>query len=233
MIIFVGIFLSSSNANIRQMTAQKMDINANQNTLRTFLALGDSYTIGQSVLESERYPVQTVKLLNDSGIHFSPPEIIAATGWTTEDLEKSITKHLPGDAVYDVVTLLIGVNNQYQGKSQSEYKDQFRALLLKAIQLAGNKVSHVIIISIPDYSPTPFAQRENASKRVAAEIDSFNRINKEIAQNYGAHYLNITGETRKAGTDNSLLASDGLHYSGKEYAIWARKLASLIRSVLN
>jgi lysophospholipase L1-like esterase len=232
LIIFVGIFFSCSNANIRLMAAQKIDTNANQNTLKTFLALGDSYTIGQSVPESERYPVQTVKLLNNSGIHFSAPLIIAATGWTTEDLQKSINGHQRTDSVYDIVTLLIGVNNQYQGKSQLEYKDQFRALVQRSIQLAGNKVSHVIIISIPDYSLTPFAGRENASKLIAGEIDSFNQINKEVAQNYGANYLNITGETRKAGTDDSLLASDGLHYSGKEYAIWAHKLASLIMTVL-
>lgn len=232
LIIFAGIFFSFSKANTRRMHAQTTDTGSNKNNLKSYLALGDSYTIGQSVSESDGYPVQTVKLLNNAGLHFSTPGIIATTGWTTADLQNAINNYHFTDSIYDVVTLLIGVNNQYQGRSQSEYTNQFTALLQKAIQLAGGKASHVIVISIPDYSVTPFASDRNDRDIIAAQIDSFNVINKQLSQSYGANYLYITDETRKASTDLTLLASDGLHYSGKEYAIWADKLAVQIQKIL-
>src|ERR1022692_1382372 len=210
LMIFAGIFSLHSNANVRPMPVQTIDTNSNQGILKTYLALGDSYTIGQSVSESKRYPVQTVKLLNDSGIHFSDPEIIATTGWTTADLQNAINNHRFTDSVYDIVTLLIGVNNQYQGKSQSEYKEQFTALLQKSIQLARGKASHVIVISIPDYSVTPFASVSN-KVLIASQIDSFNAINKQVSRDYGTNYLYITDDSRKAATDPALIASDGLH----------------------
>jgi len=235
LVIFAGIFFSCSKANLCHMQAQTRDTSLSQNydtALKTYLALGDSYTIGQSGPESDRYPVQTVKLLNNSGFRFSNPEVIATTGWTTADLQNSINNYHFAHSNYDIVSLLIGVNNQYQGRSQSEYKDQFAALLQKSIQLAGSKASHVIVISIPDYSVTPFASGRNDKTAIAAQIDSFNVINKETSQDYGANYLYITDETRKAGTDKTLTASDGLHYSGKEYAIWADMLAAKIKKTL-
>ena len=209
-----------------------MDTTSNQHSSKTYLALGDSYTIGQSVSESDRFPVQTAKLLSDTGFHFSTPEIIATTGWTTADLQNAINNYRFRDSVYDIVTLLIGVNNQYQGRSESEYANQFTALLQKSIRLSGGKASHVIVVSIPDYSVTPFANERNDKTKIAAEIDSFNAINKQVSQDYGTGYLYITDETRKAATDESLITSDGLHYSGKEYAIWAAKLAVQIEKIL-
>ena len=231
LIIFAGIFFSYFKANAHQMPVQTIDTNSNQDTLKNYLALGDSYTIGQSVSESERYPVQTVKLLNNFGLLFSQPEIIATTGWTTEDLQKAINNYHFKNSVYDIVTLLIGVNNQYQGKSQSEYKEQFTVLLQKSIQLAGGKASHVIVISLPDYSVTPFAGSSNKTS-IASQIDSFNAINKQVSRDYGTNYLYITDDSRKAATDPALFASDGLHYSGKEYAVWAGKLAVQIQKIL-
>ncbi len=230
---FAGIFFLCPKANPSQMPVQTIDKILNQNTSKTYLALGDSYTIGQSVSESERYPAQAAKLLNDSGFHFFAPEIIATTGWTTDDLQNAINTHRFAYPVYDMVTLLIGVNNQYQGRSKLEYKDQFTRLLQQAISLAGGKASHVIVLSIPDYSVTPFANERNDKSVIAAQIDSFNAINKEISQNYNTGYLYITDETRKAFTDHTLIASDGLHYSGKEYAIWAGKLAADIEKILH
>jgi lysophospholipase L1-like esterase len=199
-------------------------------TLKTYLALGDSYTIGQSVNADETYPAQTIAILKSQNINFHSPEIIATTGWTTADLQNAISKHKFAFAKYDIVTLLIGVNNQYQGRSESEYKTQFTELLQKAIQLARNISSHVIVLSIPDYSVVPFAQNSDTAT-ISKEINSFNIINKEISANCKVNYINVTDESRKAATDLSLITHDNLHYSGKEYAIWAKMLAEVIRSL--
>ncbi|MGG9970832.1 SGNH/GDSL hydrolase family protein [Ferruginibacter sp. SUN002] len=201
-----------------------------KDTIRSYLALGDSYTIGQSVLEEDRFPVQTVRLLITDSIKFSS-EIIAQTGWTTTNLLNRINSKPPLKSSYDIVTLLIGVNNQYQGLSQDQYRTEFTTLLNKSIVFAGNKTNRVIVLSIPDYSVTPFADGYNISK-IAAEIDSFNVINKEITLAAGVTYLDITSSTRLAENDDSLIAYDGLHPSGKEYAKWAIWLAPMIKDAL-
>lgn len=193
----------------------------------TYLALGDSYTIGQSVLQAERFPVQTVELLKEDSIGFIDPEIIAQTGWTTGNLINRLNTKPPTLSKYDVVTLLIGVNNQYTGSSQDLYKEQFTTLLYRAIAYAGNKPKRVIVLSIPDYGVTPFAGAAN-KERIGLEIDAFNMINREIAIATGVQYLDITPSTRLAETDLSLLAVDRLHPSGKEYAKWAKRLVPLI-----
>ncbi|HTS44600.1 MAG TPA: SGNH/GDSL hydrolase family protein [Puia sp.] len=191
-----------------------------------WLALGDSYTIGESVSASERYPVQAVRKLEIKHIHFKDPKIIATTGWTTADLLSAIQKQ-EMSATYDIVSLLIGVNNQYQQKTESEYREQFTELLQKSIQFSGNRPSHVIVLSIPDYSVTPFAHdRDRAS--ITKQIDSFNLINKTLSAVYQVNYLDITEESRKAAGEPSFIAADGLHFSGKEYAIWADRLVTLI-----
>ena len=192
----------------------------------TWLALGDSYTIGESVSASERYPAQAVRRLETNHIHFKDPKIIATTGWTTADLLSAIQKQ-ELSATYDIVSLLIGVNNQYQQKTDSEYREQFAELLQKSIQFSGNRPSHVIVLSIPDYSVTPLVHdRDRAS--IAKQIESFNLINKTLSGVYHVNYLDITEESRKAGGDLSFIAEDGLHFSGKEYAIWADSLVALI-----
>ena len=197
---------------------------------KTYLALGDSYTIGQSVAVNERFPVQTVTLLNSPNVKFSQPEIIAQTGWTTGNLLSRLDNTPPLKTQYDIVTLLIGVNNQYQHRTQEEYAQQFTALLEKSIHYAGDSNSHVIVLSIPDYSVTPFAAGSNR-ELTAKQIDSFNSINKNISEQYGVNYLDITGDTRQASTNLSLVANDGLHPSGTEYAVWAGKLAPMIRTL--
>ena len=197
--------------------------------MKSWLALGDSYTIGESVPAADCYPAQTVKILKADKIDFKDPEIIATTGWTTTDLLSAIAARSL-NANYDLVTLLIGVNNQYQRRSLSEYEEQFTDLLQKAIYFAAENPSHVIVLSIPDYSITPFA-REYDIDSIARQIDSFNLINKKIALASQVHYINVTDESRKAGNDLSLLANDGLHYSGKEYAIWAILLANVIQNI--
>ncbi|MGG9961088.1 GDSL-type esterase/lipase family protein [Ferruginibacter sp. SUN106] len=198
---------------------------------KTYLALGDSYTIGQSVTEAERFPSQTVSLLKIDSINFNAPEYIATTGWTTGNLINAINATPPARASYDFVTLLIGVNNQYQGRSQVEYATEFTSLLNTAIQFAGNRPYRVAVLSIPDWSVTPFANGQNKAL-IAKQIDSFNIINKQIALAKSANYIDITASTRMAATDPSLVATDGLHPSGKEYNKWAVLLAAVIKSKL-
>lgn len=130
---------------------------------------------------------------------------------------------------FDFVTLLIGVNNQYRGRSVENYKPQFEELLRKAIRFAGNKADHVVVLSIPDWGVTPFANGRDKAQ-IATEIDAYNAANKQIAQQYQVHYIDITPWTREAANDNSLLAADGLHPSGKEYKRWAEKIVIFFKS---
>ena len=184
----------------------------------SYLALGDSYTIGASVAESERFPVLLANELEEEGVAIQEPEIIAVTGWTTGDLKRGIAQANIEDKEYDLVSLLIGVNNQYQGRSLEEYREEFRELLLQSIDLANGNKEKVFVISIPDYRYTPFgaASRE----RISGEIDAFNAANKEIATSLGVTYFNITPISRKGLSDPSLVAADGLHPSGKMYQQW-------------
>lgn len=185
----------------------------------SYLALGDSYTVGESVPLYENFPYQLVQLLRNKGIQVSAPEIVAKTGWTTDELMAGIaqTKFLP---TYDFVTLLIGVNNQYRGRSIDEYAVQFETLLQKAITFAKNKPSKVVVVSIPDWGATPFA-KDRDTKKIGTEIDDFNAVNKRISLQYKVHYVDITPGSRNALTDKDLVAKDGLHPSAKEYGKWA------------
>jgi lysophospholipase L1-like esterase len=187
-----------------------------------FLALGDSYTIGESVAPADRWPVQLTRLLRAQGVSLDDPLIIATTGWTTDELSAGIDSVNP-QGPYDLVSLLIGVNNQYRGWDQKEYRDQFAALLQRASGFAGGQPSHVLVLSIPDWGVTPFAiQAGRDPSIVAAEIDAFNAINREESEKAGAQYVDITPFSRTAVNDPDLIANDGLHPSGKMYTEWAR-----------
>ena len=218
------IVLIFTNAN------SKKRLNNMSNLTFSLLTLGDSYTIGESVLSQENFPNQTVKLLKKDGYEFDSPEIIAKTGWTTDELQNAINEQtfLPK---YDFVTLLIGVNNQYRGRTLENYKSEFENLLIQAIQFAGNVTSHVIVLSIPDWGSTPFAEGRDR-KQITKEIDEYNAVNKMIADKFKVHYINITSGTKEAAMDNSLLAADGLHPSAEEYQRWAKKLAAVIKNQL-
>ena len=200
----------------------------------TLLSLGDSYTIGEQVAEHENFPNQLVKVLERRGINFSAPRIIAKTGWTTDELSDAIATQNIHEK-FDYVTLLIGVNNQYRGRDVEEYAREFDSLLQQAISFAGKASHHVIVISIPDWSVTPFAAlpRDNGDmndlNKIAREIDSYNETNRSISEQQGVHYLYITDGTREAINDSSLLAADGLHPSAKEYQRWANRLADIIQ----
>ena len=199
-------------------------------TVKSYLALGDSYTIGQSVSESERFPNQTVQLLRNRNIKISDPEIIAVTGWTTTNLINALNSHPPQNN-YSLVSLLIGVNDQYQARSIDDYKTEFTFLLNRAILYAGTTPDHVFVLSIPDYSITPFAQNSDKQK-IASEIDSFNLANKTIAMQRGVNYLDITPISQAAKNDPSLIANDGLHPSGLQYKRWADLLAPMMKNSL-
>lgn len=197
--------------------------------VKTWLALGDSYTIGQSVTASERFPAQTANILKQSGINIGTPDYIATTGWTTDNLSAAIAQQNPPK--HDVVSLLIGVNDQYQRHDTTGYRQRFTSLLTKAIQLANGKKENVFVLSIPDYSVTPFAAGSD-TVQIRKEIDWFNAINKDVTILYKCPYLDITPSTREGRTNRSLIAGDGLHPSGLEYKRWADRLAPMMLPVL-
>ncbi len=195
--------------------------------INSFLCLGDSYTIGESVALHECYPYQTVQILRKAGLYFQAPEIIAQTGWTSFELADHLINWELNET-YDYVTLLIGVNNQYRGLPIADFANDFDFLLKKAIHLANNKTDHVIVLSIPDWTVTPFAATQK-KQHTGKEIESFNEICKSQASKFHTHYIDITTDTIAAGKDKSLLAEDQLHYSPKAYAQWASKLVSIMQ----
>jgi acyl-CoA thioesterase I len=191
------------------------------------LALGDSYTIGESVGENERFPVQLYSSLKEKGYEVGYPEIIAKTGWTTTNLLNALVNNPPVKESYGLVFLLIGVNNQYQNLDIEIYKEEFRMLALKALLLAGNVPSRVVVLSIPDYSYTPFAQSKDIEK-ISSEIDLYNKINKDISDELRLNYINITDITRRGTDDPLLVADDLLHPSAKCYKLWVDRIYKLV-----
>lgn len=198
--------------------------------MKKFLALGDSYTIGEGVLEKERWPNQLCDALKKEGIIISDLAIIAKTGWTTDELLVEIQNNYPKPP-YDIVSLLIGVNNQYRNQSTDRYQNEFNNLLNLAIEFANNMTSNVFVISIPDWGVTPFA---NGKDRTAIKnaIDSFNKINKEETLKNKIPYIDITPISRQAGNDSSFITSDGLHPSGKMYEKWVEVILPVVRKIL-
>jgi len=189
-----------------------------------YLALGDSYTIGQSIDSAGRYPAQTAAMLDNDSTAIPAIHYIATTGWTTANLQYAIANEHLADT-FNIVTMLIGVNDQYQGVDTGTYHTHFVQLMQTAIQLAGGNKQHVIIISIPDYGVTPFG---GGNAAISAQIDEFNGVNRRITDSFGVAYADVTTLSRAAASDPTLLANDGLHYSPKEYALWAQVIAPLI-----
>jgi lysophospholipase L1-like esterase len=200
---------------------------------KTMLCLGDSYTIGESVKEEERFPMQAVEMLKAKGVHISKPHIIATTGWTTDELADAIKEeNLKGK--FDYVTLLIGVNNQYRQRDTGEYRQQFRELLHTSIKYTGGNLNHVFVLSIPDWGVTPFVAKDGkqrTGKQIGEEIDEFNHINREEASIAKVHYIDITPISKEAINKHELIAEDGLHPSGLMYKEWAKLLAKKIFEV--
>jgi len=183
-----------------------------------FLALGDSYTIGEGVDIDKRWPVQLITALMQRGLSISQPLVVARTGWTVGELLAGLREAAPG-GVFDLVSVQAGVNDQYRGYEVGSYRRQFRTLLAEAIALAGGAAGKVMVLSIPDWGVTPYAQGHDRQK-IADEIETFNLVNMAEAVGAGVHYVDVTPASRRAAQDASLLASDGLHPSAKMYATW-------------
>jgi lysophospholipase L1-like esterase len=210
--------------------------NAPMNTTNTeypfrFLALGDSYTIGQGVDESDRWPIQLAAALRERSIQISDPEIVARTGWTTADLLRGI-EEVGELGQYDLVSLLIGVNDQFQGLAIEGYRERFRGLLAIAVKAAGGRAERVIVLSIPDWSFTPFAEMVER-REVSTEINMFNEVGREESELAGVHFFNITSMTRPIIYDEDLIADDGLHYSAKMYAMWVEAILPSVVEILD
>jgi lysophospholipase L1-like esterase len=188
----------------------------------TYLALGDSYTIGQGVAEADRFPVQLVARLREDSLSVAEPEIIAQTGWTTRDLIGALSAGVQQDR-YDLVTLLVGVNDQYRGYALERYEADFANILDAAIELAGGDPSRVVVLSIPDWGVTP-AGASYDPVRIAAEIDAFNAINRRLSKAAAVAYVDITPISRQVGNNPGLVAGDGLHPSAEMYSLWVDEL---------
>jgi len=181
-----------------------------------FLALGDSYTIGEQVDSADRWPVQLVRALRARRLAIADPEIVARTGWTTDELAAGIAVAAPLGP-YDLVTLLIGVNNQYRGREAERYREEFKSLLAQAVEFAGGRPARVVVLSIPDWGVTLFAAGRDRA-RIASAIDRFNAINREEALRAGARWVDVTAASREAR--EGWVTADGLHPSGRQYARW-------------
>lgn len=219
--IFAASTLSCTKEKNASISMTKTDSTANPIVGIRYLALGDSYTYGQNVAENERFPNQLVASLAKENIQIVNLRNIARTGWTTDELQAGITAAAIADSTFDMVSLLIGVNNQYRNRSIEVYKTEFTALLNQAVKFAGGRKSRVVVVSIPDYAYTPFG---GGSTRISTEIDNFNAANEQITKANGIAYVNITPISREGIKDQSLVASDGLHPSGKQYGRWVLEM---------
>ncbi len=198
-----------------------------------YLALGDSYTIGEGAGAADRWPVQLADLARQQGLNVQAPDLIARTGWTTAELQTAIAA-ANKPATYGLVSLLIGVNNQYRGQGLAQYRDEFRALLRTATTLAGGRPGRVFVLSIPDWGQSPFGQRQNQSaSRIGAEIDQFNAAARAECVLAGVAFVDITPLTRAAAGDSRQFTADGLHYTGPQMRQWAMLALPAVRAALN
>jgi len=229
LLIFSSVFVYSCNQDDKINT---MPTGTNNEVKQySYLALGDSYTIGQSVGVEERWPAQLAESLFRTGYKVAPLKIIAQTGWTTGELKEAIQSEDLLES-YNLVTLLIGVNNQYRGLDTLQYRNEFKELLDMAITFAGNDIKNVVVVSIPDYGVTPFGLARDPVK-IAKEIDEFNQINLEETMKAKVTYVDITPISREAENNPELIASDGLHPSGKMYEEWVKLILPEVKMIFD
>ena len=220
--------LSFGGCNNQEENIKSQDVDSGLPTEgASYLALGDSYTIGQNVTVAERWPVLFAKDFKNQGKIIAEPDIIARTGWTTGDLLNALNS-APPTKTYDFVSLLIGVNNQYQGRSIDQYRQEFRQLLNKSIGYAAGNVSKVFVLSTPDWGVTPYASGNNM-EQIAREIDNFNLVAKEECDKLKIRFIDITPISRKALNDPTMIANDGLHFSGKMHQLWVNEALLYVR----
>ena len=197
-----------------------------------FLALGDSYTIGEGVAEEGRWPMQLARKLRADGIAIDDPLIVATTGWTTDELSAAMDL-ATFEPPYALVTLLIGVNNQYRGRELANYRDEFAALLARAIALAGARSDRVVVVSIPDWGVTRFARESGRdTKEIAAAIDAFNMTTHAISIANDVAFVDVTAASRQAGDDETMLTDDGLHPSALQYERWTERILPVAKRAL-
>ncbi len=197
----------------------------------SYLALGDSYTIGEGAAAADRWPVQLAALARAQGLNLASPDIIARTGWTTAELQAAIAASGNHRTDYGLVSLLIGVNNQYRGQSVELYRREFRQLLATAVAYAGGRAGHVVVLSIPDWGQTPFAHDRDAAQ-ITRDIDQFNAVAQAECQAARIAYVDITDFTRSAAGDPGQFTSDGLHYTGAQMRQWAGRALPVVQGLL-
>jgi lysophospholipase L1-like esterase len=194
-----------------------------------YLALGDSYTIGEGVAPEGRWPVQLAQRLRADGVAIDDPQLVATTGWTTDELSAAMDS-ATFSPPYALVTLLIGVNNQYRGRSLANYREEFATLLARAISLAGERSDHVVVASIPDWGVTGFARAHGRDPhRVGIDIDAFNAIARALADDRGVAFVDVTALSRDAGDAPDALVDDRLHPSAGQYARWTDAIFAAAR----
>lgn len=226
-LFYLGILLFGLAA-CNNSIEKEIKMNGNSEKL-SFLALGDSYTIGESVPTQLRWPVQLVDSLKSHGIALNDPKIIATTGWTTQDLLDAMENHLENEK-FDLVSVSIGVNNQYQGKSIKDYENDLYTIFKKAISHSKSGAEGVFAVSIPNYGATPFGAAK--SEEIEKEIAQFNAVFEKVASNFKVKFYNITPISQRASEESDLVAGDGLHPSGKMYSLWvAEFLPKVIKKI--
>lgn len=206
------------------------DTSGSSNAKYSYLALGDSYTIGESVAVDKRWPVQLVDRLNQRGYEVAPPKIVAKTGWTTRDLIRGIESEIDVHRDFDLVSILIGVNNQYQNKTLSEFETELNEIFRKAINHSKNLEKGVFAVSIPDYGATPFGASN--AQEIGMEIDEFNAVFRKVAEEYNVDFYNITPISRQGLENPQLVAGDGLHPSGLMYQYWVDQIIDQVAEKL-
>lgn len=222
------IFMMSCSSSSEALKPEESEIPNSPDNL-SYLALGDSYTIGESVAENMRWPVQLVKQLRDKDVEINSPKIIAKTGWTTDNLLNAMDANL-GNEKYDLVSVLIGVNNQFQNKSILDYEADLNTIFTEAIGFSKTGKEGVFVVSIPDYGATPFGASN--AEEIGREIAEFNAVLKKVADQFGLPFYNITPISKMAKSDRSLVANDGLHPSGKMYSLWVDSFIDEVFEIL-
>ncbi|MBU2048170.1 MAG: SGNH/GDSL hydrolase family protein [Gammaproteobacteria bacterium] len=194
-----------------------------------YLALGDSYTIGEGVEPAGRWPRQLAAALRDIGVAVDDPSIIATTGWTTDELEAGIDADAP-QGPFELVSLLIGVNDQYRGRSVDEYRPRFTALLQRALAFAGDRAPRVLVLSIPDWGVTPYAMASGRDRvQIGQELDAYNAAAAAICAEHDVAFVDITDLSRQLGGESVMLAEDGLHPSAAMYTLWHQRAFEVTR----
>ena len=217
----------------RSALALVLGVAASSASAASYLALGDSYTIGEGVAAPERWPNQLADMLRKNGVDVGEPEIVAKTGWTTDELSAAMDAHTFSPP-YRLVTLLIGVNNQYRGRNLDNYRVEFKKLLERAIDLAGKDPKKVVVVSIPDWGVTRFGQGSGRdTAEIARQLDAYNAANAQIAKMLHCGYVDVTAVSRQAGNQAAMLVSDGLHPSPKMYTAWSERILPAAKAALS